>query len=177
MFMAKNRLLVFGLGYTARTLVRRLGSEWTIIGTTHDGRDDTLHFDRDHPLPDEIFAGITHALVSIPPDMSGDPVIARHRADIVALKQLRWLGYLSTTGVYGTRDGGWVDESSELQPTAERGKRRGGAGTAWHNLWRDYNGPGPIFPLPGIYWPRPRPLPPVPARPANRLYAGKQIIS
>src|SRR5258708_30694672 len=168
MFMAKNRLLVFGLGYTARTLVRRLGSEWTIIGTTHDGRDDTLHFDRDHPLPDEIFAGITHALVSIPPDMSGDPVIARHRADIVALKQLRWLGYLSTTGVYGTRDGGWVDESSELQPTGERGKRRGGAGAAGHNFLRAPHAPGRHFPPPRRLRPRRSAPPPPRPRPPQR---------
>ena len=175
--MTKNRLLVFGLGYTARTLVRRLGSEWTIIGTTHDGRDGTPHFDRDHPLPDEIFAGITHALVSIPPDMSGDPVIARHRADIVALKQLRWLGYLSTTGVYGTRDGGWVDESSELQPTGERGKRRVAAEAAWHNLWRDYSVPVHIFRLAGIYGPGRSAFDALRAGTAKRIDAGKQVFS
>src|SRR5207248_34848 len=83
-----------------------------------------LRFDRDHPLDPTAFAGITHVLVSVPPDDSGDPVFDRHRDDIAAIRGLAWLGYLSTTGVYGDRGGEWVDETSESRPTGERGARR-----------------------------------------------------
>jgi nucleoside-diphosphate-sugar epimerase len=80
-------------------------------------------------------------------------VLARHGADIARLSGLRWVGYLSTTGVYGDRDGGWVDESSELRPTGERGRRRVVAETAWLDLWRRHGLPVHVFRLAGIYGP------------------------
>ena len=94
-----KRLLCFGLGYTAQALAQRLGPEWTAAGTS---RGDT----RAPLLPDSGLVSVTHILVSIPPDGTGDPALDRYGEDIAALKSLRWLGYLSTTGVYGTRDGG-----------------------------------------------------------------------
>jgi nucleoside-diphosphate-sugar epimerase len=145
------RLLCFGLGYTARAVVRRLGSDWTTIGTTRDG--DGLRFDRNHPLPSTAFEATTHILVSIPPDATGDPVFDRHSEDIAALPRLRWLGYLSTTGVYGSRDGGWVDETSELRPTSARAVFRVAAEAAWLDLWRAQGVPVHIFRLAGIYGP------------------------
>ncbi|HXP05743.1 MAG TPA: SDR family oxidoreductase [Stellaceae bacterium] len=172
-----NELLCFGLGYTALAFVRRLGPEWTVIGTTHNGRDGTLRFDRDHPLPDETFEGITHALVSIPPGEAGDAVLDLHGEDMAALKQLSWVGYLSTTGVYGTRDGGWVDETSELQPTGERGERRVAAEAAWHDLWRDYGVPVHIFRLSGIYGPGRSAFDALRAGTARRIDAGTQVFS
>ena len=151
--MAEHRLLVFGLGYTARALVQRLGPEWTIIGTTRDGRGDCEQFNRDRKLPSSAFAGVTDILVSIAPDQEGDPVLDLHADDIAALSNLHWLGYLSTTGVYGTRDGGWVDETAERRPTGERGERRVAAETAWIGLWRQRGVPVHIFRLAGIYGP------------------------
>jgi nucleoside-diphosphate-sugar epimerase len=143
------RLLCFGLGYTARAVVRGLGPDWSVIGTTRRGDGEGLRFDRDHPLPRAMFAGVTHILVSIPPDAAGDPVLDPHGGDIAALKTLRWLGYLSTTGVYGTRDGGWVDETAELKPTGPRGRRRVAAEKAWLSL----GAPAHIFRRAGIYGP------------------------
>jgi nucleoside-diphosphate-sugar epimerase len=143
------RLLCFGLGYTARAFVRQLGPGWSAIGTTRRGDGEGLPFDRGHPLPRATFAGVTHILVSIPPDEEGDPVLDTHAGDIAALKTLRWLGYLSTTGVYGTRDGGWVDETAELKPTGPRGKRR----VAVEQAWRSLGAPAHIFRLAGIYGP------------------------
>ncbi len=81
-----NRLLCFGLGYTARALAGRLaGAEWQISGTAREGGGEAQRFDRAHPLPPEAFAGVTHILVSIPPDEFGDPVLDAHRQEIAAL--------------------------------------------------------------------------------------------
>ena len=177
MAMAKNRLLVFGLGYTARALVKRLGPDWAVIGTTHDGRDGTLRFHRNHKLPDEVFEGITHALVSIPPDKTGDPALDLHGSDIAALPGLSWVGYLSTTGVYGTRDGGWVDETSELRPSGERGRMRVKAEAAWNQPRREAGLPVHIFRLAGIYGPGRSAFDPLRAGTAKRIDAGAQKFS
>jgi len=174
------RLLVFGLGYTARALVRRLGPEWSVTGTTHDGRDGSIRFDRDHSLPDEIFADVTHVLVSIPPDEQGDPVYDIHGADLAHAHlqgKLSWVGYLSTTGVYGTREGGWVDETSELRPTGSRGERRVGAETAWLHLQRQHGVPVHVFRLAGIYGPGRSALDALRDGSARRIDAGDQVFS
>jgi len=166
------RLLCFGLGYTARALVRRLGPEWSVAGTTRGG-EDGLRFDREHPLPEAAFAGITHILVSIPPDERGDPVIDTHGEEIAALRDLCWLGYLSTTGVYGTRGGGWVDETSDCEPTGERGRRRVEAEAAWLRL----GVPTHIFRLAGIYGPGRSAFDALRAGTARRIDAGSQVFS
>src|SRR5579862_9222817 len=117
-------LLCFGLGYTARVLAGRLAADgWTVTGTARAGGDGLLRFERGCSLGAAAFAGVTHILVSIPPDETGDPVFDRHGDDIAALPGLDWFGYLSTTGVYGDCGGDWVDETSELRPSGERGRR------------------------------------------------------
>jgi len=148
-----RRLFAFGLGYSARALERRLGHEWSVIGTTRHGDGGGRRFDRDHRLPKSALSGITDILISIAPDHEGDPVLDLHGTDIAALAGLRWVGYLSTTGVYGTRDGGWVDETSELRPTSERSARRVAAEARWLDLWRGHGLPVHIFRLSGIYGP------------------------
>jgi nucleoside-diphosphate-sugar epimerase len=151
--MSRRRLLCFGMGYTASALARRLGPEWSIVGTTRYGDGDTRQFDREHKLPSAAFDGITDILVSIAPDHAGDPVLDQHGEDIAALRGLRWVGYLSTTGVYGTRDGGWVDEESALRPTSERSVRRVAAEARWLDLCRQHGVPVHVFRLSGIYGP------------------------
>jgi len=158
-----GRLFCFGLGYSAQVLARRLASEgWAVAGTARQaehaealqrlGFACTL-FDRERPLAPGSLEGTSHLLVSVPPDPIGDPVLDAHGSDIAALPGLRWLGYLSTTGVYGDRDGGWVDETSELRPSGERGRRRAAAERGWLALWRDAGVPVHIFRLAGIYGP------------------------
>jgi nucleoside-diphosphate-sugar epimerase len=171
------RLLCFGIGYTAQAFVRRLDADWTIIGTSRAGGDGTLRFDRDHPLPAEAFAGITHILVSIPPDEPGDPVLDVHGGAICALKELRWLGYLSTTGVYGTRDGGWVDETADVCPTSARSKRRVAAEAGWLDLWRTRSAPAHFFRLAGIYGPGRSSFDGLRDGTARRIDAGEQVFS
>lgn len=157
-------LYCFGFGYSAGRLARRLGmagsaGEGRVAGTGRSGgvrRGIALDpFSRDEPLADPAgrLAGATHILVSIPPDAAGDPVADRHGVVLAALPRLRWLGYLSTTGVYGDTGGAWVDETAPLAPGTERAARRAAAERAWLGLWRDRGLPAHVFRLPGIYGP------------------------
>jgi nucleoside-diphosphate-sugar epimerase len=159
--MTASHLFCFGLGYTARVLGRRLAEEgWVVSGTCRteekarrlrDAGFGVRVFGRDHPLPPEALSGVTHFLVSIPPDDAGDAVLAVHGDDIAVIGALSWLGYLSTTAVYGDRGGGWVEENAELLPTGERGRRRVAAEAGWLDLWRNRGVPVHIFRLAGIY--------------------------
>src|SRR3546814_7485882 len=94
-------------------------------------------------------------LRSIPPDDEGDPALASHGGDIVRLAgpTLRWVGYLSTTGVYGDRGGAWVDERSEPGPGSPRARRRLDAERGWQEMGRTHRIPVHVFRLPGIYGP------------------------
>jgi len=161
--MTAPHLFCFGLGYTALALTRRLAAEgWVVSGTCRSAdkavalRNEgfAVHwFDRRSPLPRGALDEVTHILLSIPPDPSGDPVLAAHGGDIAAMPRLSWVGYLSTTGVYGDRGGGWVDETSALRPTGERGRRRVAAEQGWFDLWRNRGVPVQVFRLAGIYGP------------------------
>jgi nucleoside-diphosphate-sugar epimerase len=158
-----GNLLVFGLGYTARAFARRLGEDWKIAATTRG--------EHGPELPPGGFAGVTHILVSIPPGDTGDPVLARFGAEIAGLDRLRWLGYLSTTGVYGTRNGGWVDEGSALLPSGPRGARRIAAEQGWLGLGAH------VFRLAGIYGPGRSAFDALRAGTARRIDAGSQVFS
>lgn len=162
------RLFCFGLGYSASHLAHRLLERgWQVAGTvrTKEKADQLREhgieahpFDRDHPLEDPVaaLAGTTHLLVSVPPDGqgAGDAALDHHAGEIAGLAdRLRWAGYLSTTGVYGNRDGGWVDETSDLRPTSERSARRVKAETAWRRLHDEAGVPMHTFRLAGIYGP------------------------
>jgi len=162
------RLFCFGLGYSASHFAHRLLARgWQVAGTvrTEDKAArlraqgiDARVFDRDCPLSDpaDALAGTTHLLVSVPPDGqgAGDAALDHHGGDIAQLAdRLDWAGYLSTTGVYGNRDGGWVDETSELRPTSDRSARRVQAETAWRRLHPDHGVPMHTFRLAGIYGP------------------------
>ncbi|MBT3372974.1 MAG: SDR family oxidoreductase [Rhodospirillaceae bacterium] len=151
-----EKLFVFGLGYSAQVLThRQLGKGWNVAGTSRDGVNGTMRFDRQHPLPDPTgqMAGTTHLLLSIPPDLAGDPVLACHGEVIASLPDLRWIGYLSTTGVYGDHGGGWVDECTPTAPINERSRWRAGAEQAWLEWGRRHALAVHVFRLAGIYGP------------------------
>lgn len=165
----RSRLFCFGLGYTALVLADALlAAGWRVAGTCRDAdavaaaaaRGIDAHLlDRDRPLaaPGRVLAGTTHVLSTVPPDGQGDAVLDTHGADIAALMAatptLSWCGYLSTTGVYGDRGGGWVDEDSARTPSGPRGRRRVAAEDGWLALWRTHGVPVHIFRLAGIYGP------------------------
>ena len=161
--MRQPHLFCFGLGYSALALGRQLvASGWAVTGTCRSVESQDLLcksgfssvlFDRNRPVDQGALRGVTHMLVSVPPDAAGDPVLTMHGHDIAATSGLSWLGYLSTTGVYGNRGGGWVDETTPLLPTGERGRRRVAAERGWLNLWRDCGVPVHIFRLAAIYGP------------------------
>lgn len=182
-------LFCFGLGYAAGFLARGLKADrWHVLGTrrTSDGDAtgsvdgiERLVFDRAHPLPDAraSLVGMTHLLSSVPPDETGDPVLDVHGEDIAAARDLRWIGYLSTTGVYGDRAGGWVDETAALQPTGERGRRRVAAENQWLELRRRHGAPVHIFRLAGIYGPGRSALDAVRSGRARRIVKPGQVFS
>lgn len=160
-----GHLFCFGYGYSCDYLGHELARQgWKISGTTrsYEKRDElkargiTAHiFDDEKPLldPDSVLNGVTHVVISTPPDDEGDTVFHTHGLDLTRIPSLKWVGYLSTTGVYGDRGGEWVDETSEIRPTSKRGSRRVEAESQWLSLCRQYGLPVHIFRLAGIYGP------------------------
>ncbi len=166
MVQGQKKLFCFGYGYTCDYLAHELLSRggWTVAGTTRDPekRDflkergiKTYLFDYERPLgaPEFVMEGTTHLLISTPPNDEGDPTFAQHAQDILNIPTLEWVGYLSTTGVYGDREGGIVDENSEIRPNTKRGSRRVRAEREWYSLLQHYNLPLHVFRLAGIYGP------------------------
>ena len=158
----KRTLLTFGHGYSATALsLRLLDDGWHVIGTTRSperaaaleaiGVEPVLWPGTD--MSDHI-GRATHILQSVGPDASGDPVLAACGGQIAArADRIEWFGYLSTTGVYGDHGGGWVDESTPLAPTTQRGKWRLAAEEGWRKLSAQSGLPLHIFRIAGIYGP------------------------
>jgi nucleoside-diphosphate-sugar epimerase len=183
-----SHLLCFGLGYTGRTLARRLAAEgWLITGTSRNeaGAENIAAlgyrayvFDGSAPLPLQAFEGVTHVVVSVPPDAAGDPVLRQHREIFERLApHIHWLAYLSTTGVYGDHHGDWVTEATALTPNTERGARRLAAELAWLDLHRTRGLPVHIFRLAGIYGPRRNALVQLQNGTARRIVKPGQVFS
>ena len=176
-------LLSFGHGYVAQALARRLLPDgWTIYGTTRDAsKIKDLQAQGVHPLlwgQDDIPAAIaraTHILSSAAPDAQGDPVLVAFGREIAqAAPRLDWVGYLSTTGVYGDHDGGWVDESTPLAPSTKRGAARVQAEAEWAAI---PHLPLHIFRLAGIYGPGRGPFEKVRNGTARRIIKPGQVFS
>lgn len=151
-----SRLFCFGLGYTAKALLDRLMPlGWNAAGTGRGekaaGACPVHAFDGTAPMAKaaDRLAGTTHLLISIPPDAEGCLVLRHHMADIQALPGLQWVGYLSTTGVYGDHQGAWVDETTLPNP----GQRRSIQRLAAERQWLASGLPVEIFRLAGIYGP------------------------
>lgn len=163
-------MLILGLGYSAGRLADRLrGDGWRVTGVRRTGDGDTLGFDDDVAVRAAI-ASATHILSSVPPEGESDPVLARYGAAIAAAPA-RWIGYLSSTGVYGDAAGAWVDEGSPVG--AGRRTARAAADIAWGTLRDDVR----RFRLPGIYGPGRSALDRVREGRAHRIDLPGQIFS
>jgi len=153
-------LLILGLGYSAGFVARAVQT-MAVVGITQDGRDGTIAFADAEQVRGAI-GRATHILSSVPPG-EGDPVLAAYGADIA--RSGAWLGYLSSTGVYGDTGGAWVDESAPVG--TGRRAARAEADATWLDLGAR------VFRLPGIYGPGRSPL----DRIGPRIDAPGQVFS
>lgn len=177
-------LLALGYGYSARALARRLLPDgWTVIGTTRSaGKAAALAAEGVEPLvwPGADLAPAllraSHILASAAPDAEGDPFLDALRPVIHAARP-RWVGYLSTTGVYGDHGGGWVDEDTPLNPATRRGAHRVMAERQWQIMAREAGLPLMIFRLAGIYGPGRGPFEKVRSGTARRIVKPGQVFS
>ena len=185
--MASRRLFVFGYGFTARALARRLQPQgWEVTASVRDpagaaklaalGVTAIPLADRDGLI--EALAHTSALLITAPPDAGGCPGL---QALVPALAQAKafpdWTGYLSTTGVYGDRHGGWVSEQSRLAAQSVEGARRVGAERDWLEVGRGMGLTVTIFRLPGIYGPGRSALDRLRAGEARRIIAPGQVFS
>lgn len=153
-------LFVFGLGYTASRIAAAAHARgWQVAGTGRAG----MPFD-DEAVVRPVLAGATHVLSSVPPTDDGDAVMSRY-GDALAGK---WIGYLSSTGVYGDIGGAWVDEGA---PIGGRRAGRNAADGTWLGLGAR------VFRLPGIYGPGRSALDRVRGGAAHRVDLPDQIFS
>jgi nucleoside-diphosphate-sugar epimerase len=176
-------LLSFGHGYSAQALARLLlPLGWTVIGTTRSDQN-AKQLEQTGITPviwpgsdvQPVIEQASHILVSAGPDASGDPVLA-HCRDAIAKRapDLTWVGYLSTTGVYGDHQGGWVDEQTPLSPSTKRGTARMKAEAEWQSI---SDLPLHIFRLAGIYGPGRGPFEKVRNGTARRIVKEGQVFS
>lgn len=171
-------LLSLGHGYCAAALARRLLEKgWTVIGTTRDAaRARALAAEGVEPLvwPGDLgpaLARATHVLASAAPDAAGDPFLCA--APGIAAAKAEWVGYLSTTGVYGDHQGGWVDESTPVAPMSDRGRWR----LLAEGQWLATGLPVQVFRLAGIYGPGRGPFEKVRNGTARRIIKPGQVFS
>lgn len=176
-------MLSFGHGYCAREIAKTLLADgWRVIGTTRsEDKAADLRATGVEPLVwpgtdlTHVIAQADHILISAGPDGDGDPVFNAWGPQIAArAKALDWVGYLSTTGVYGNFDGAWVDEMTPLNPTTRRGKLRKAAEENWLSM---PDLPVHVFRLAGIYGPDRGPFSKVRNGTARRVIKENQVFS
>ncbi len=176
-----NTLLSLGHGYTARELARQLAPKgWRIIATSRSADTPQAGVDlRLWPGSDltDAFEKATYLLTSIAPTGAGDPVLNALSDQIAAAPNLRWIGYLSTTAVYGDHAGGWVDETTPLNPTTKRGEWRVAAERAWQAFAQKQSLNLHIFRLAGIYGPGRGPFAKLRTGTARRIVKPGQVFS
>jgi nucleoside-diphosphate-sugar epimerase len=175
------KLLIFGYGFSSKAFAKAVPRDWQIVATTRSPEkaarmtEVTPRLFPGDDLAQEV-AEATHILISAGPDHGRDPVLAELR-DAFAAASPEWVGYLSTTGVYGDHQGGWVDERTPLTPTSARGEARVATEGEWLELYRDHGLPVHIFRLAGIYGPGRGPFAKVRSGTARRIIKENQVFS
>ena len=175
-------LLTIGQGYSANALTGHLAPKgWKLFGTTRSpekfpaiqalGVSPLLFPEGDLT---EALSEATHLLISVSPSENGDPFLAKYGSKLHKhAPNLEWVGYLSTTGVYGDHAGGWVTEETPLTPSSRRGLMRVEA----ENQWRGTGLPLHIFRLTGIYGPHRGPFEKIRDGTARRIIKEGQVFS
>ncbi len=149
----KSKLIIFGGGFSGQRIAsvgRYLGTKVLCSRRTEQSKGADFIFNADTQVSNEILEGATHVLSCIPPLLSGeDPVLNKIKNQLQNSKNLKWVGYLSTTGVYGDTKGDWVNENTSPNPQQERSIRR----LSCEKQWVETKLPIQILRLPGIYGP------------------------
>ena len=185
-----NHLICFGFGFSARALAEQLAAlGWRITGTSRSAEGTeriralgfaAARFDGTTPCTDirAALQSASHLVISAPPGEDGDPVLRQHQSDIVVAPGLKWVGYLSTFGVYGDHGGAWVDETTPETPVSQRSKRRLAAEQSWLSLANSDGGPTVrVFRLAGIYGPGRSAIDQVRAGQARRIVKPGQVFN
>ena len=150
----KSKLIIFGGGYSGQKIAsvgRSLGVKVLCSRREKGSKGADFIFNSDKEFSTEIFEGATHVLSCIPPLLNGeDPVLGKLKTQLLNSKNLKWVGYLSTTGVYGDTKGAWVNETTSPNPQQERSIRR----YSCEKEWLETKLPIQILRLPGIYGPK-----------------------
>ncbi|MHA7884504.1 SDR family oxidoreductase [Nitratireductor rhodophyticola] len=184
-----KKFFIFGAGYSGRAIAREVAGEAALVaGTTrsagnaerlkHAGIVPFLFQDTVSPDVKEALATTTHLIVSVAPDAAGDPVLIAAREIISgAMPALKWIGYLSTVGVYGDHGGAWVDETAPCDPVSDRSKQRLVAENDWLQLGEELGLPVAIIRLSGIYGPGRNPFCNLEAGKARRIVKPGQVFN
>ncbi|NNE40977.1 MAG: SDR family oxidoreductase [Marinicaulis sp.] len=191
MTITPDTLTLLGAGYTARALARRLReTDWRINGSVREKRKAEMIvangiapfvWNNDFIKPEHL-GETTAILVSTPPADAGCPALNALRHAIITEKapqpsDIRWLGYLSSNGVYGDHNGAWVHEKSAMLATSERSKRRIKAERLWRDFADEHELPLTIYRLPGIYGPGRSAIDTVRSGNAKRIYKPGQVFN
>jgi nucleoside-diphosphate-sugar epimerase len=186
------KLLCFGFGYCAEHFVAAFGGRFERIAGTMRGTEraailnaydgewqQALVFDGTQSTAklEEIIADASHVLISIPPAETGDRVLAAAAANLGAAKSLQSIVYLSTIGVYGDHDCGWVDEATPPKPESARSRARLAAEQAWQDFGARSEVRVAILRLAGIYGPGQNALVQLQSGKARRIVKPGQIFN
>ncbi len=184
-----THMMFFGFGFCAAALAPRLQAQNWQLSATCRTPEKAAHLQAQNiqpiiwpaaeaPLSADALKGVSHALISAPPTDDGDPVLARAGDALAAIAgQLQWLGYLSTTGVYGDHGGAWIDEDTPAGEIGERGQKRVDAEAAWRRFSETHGLPTMYFRLAGIYGPGRNQLTSVVNQTARRIDKPEQVFS
>ena len=174
----KNKFLIFGGGFSGNYIaksIRKLGCTVLTSSRSLSSDPNNFIFNSDNNLipEDSIFEGVTHILSCIPPDKDGNDPVLKSLKNKIKNIPIKWVGYLSTTGVYGNKDGDWVTEKDIPNPSQERSQKRLNCEKEWINS----NLPIQIFRLPSIYGPGRSTLESIKTKKIKVIHKKDQIFS
>ena len=176
----QNHVLIFGYGYTASNLAKSLKqNKWNICGTSRskikDEYCDIINYEKF--AIEKALKTSTHILLSIPPNDKGDIVFQDFKNLIEKHSNIKWIGYLSSTAVYGNHNGEWVNENTNTNPSSPKGINRKLAENQWINFGKENNISVNIFRLSGIYGPNRNALLQVRNKKALSVHKEGQVFS